>query len=398
MLTRRDIRSSATSASRSSDLAAWERFATDVLGLEVADRADDGALALRLDQHRAAHRRRARARPTTSRSSAGRSTSDAALTDLTVKLRAAGVDVTDGTEEEAARRRRAAARQASRSGRHPVGDLLRRRARAAPFVSRLVRSGFVADELGLGHVVVGAHDQAASRQFYCDVLGFRLSDRIVADVYGYPVDIAFLHANPRHHSIAFGGTQKKRIHHFMLEVAVDGRRRPRVRSRRARGRAASCRRSGGTRTTGCSRSTRKTPSGFQFEYGWGGRDRSTTPPGSRRPTITSASGATTAAVRSRRRHERPPRRRRMSGRPVPEGSTPTSATGCEIHYHEEGRAARRLSSTAAARARAAGATSAATIPRSPRPASAPSSPTRSASATPASPRTSTTRWTSSSRR
>ena len=32
-----------------SDLIAWERFAVDVLGLELARRAADGSLALRMD-------------------------------------------------------------------------------------------------------------------------------------------------------------------------------------------------------------------------------------------------------------------------------------------------------------------------------------------------------------
>ena len=42
-----------------SDLEAWERFGVDVLGLQFADRADDGALAFRHRSASPAHRRRA---------------------------------------------------------------------------------------------------------------------------------------------------------------------------------------------------------------------------------------------------------------------------------------------------------------------------------------------------
>ncbi len=146
---------------------------------------------------------------------------------------------------------------------------------SAPFKSERVRSGFVADTLGLGHVVVSARSQDETRAFYCDVLGFRLSDRIVAEIYGYHADMLFLHTNPRHHSIAFGERQDKNIHHFMLEVrSMDDVGLAFDRALQG-GVHGSCTRSEGTPNDRMFSFYARTPSGFQFEVGWG-RRRSTT--------------------------------------------------------------------------------------------------------------------------
>jgi len=141
---------------------------------------------------------------------------------------------------------------------------------AAPFRSERVPGGFVADERGLGHVVLTTNDKAASRAFY-ERLGFKLSDHIVCEVFGFPVDLSFFHCNARHHSLAFGGPLEKRLHHFMVEVAdVD-----------QVGRAYDRAIAGGTRimqTLGRHPNDRmlsfyaRTPSRFELELGWGGRE------------------------------------------------------------------------------------------------------------------------------
>ena len=253
-----------------SDLGAWERFCLDVLGLTLADRADDGAMAFRLDQHR----QRIVVEPGLAddvRFIGWEVVSDAELTALTGKLRAAGHDVTDGTPVEAARRRV----QRLVKLRDPNGiptEIFHGAERvAAPFVSPIVRSGFVADERGLGHIVVAARDQAASQQFYCELLGLKLSDRITADVHGYKADVVFLHANQRHHSLAIGQEDRKRIHHFMLEartmdevgLAMDRTLRAGLKLMHTLGRHPNDR---------MFSFYARTPSGFNFEFGWGGRD------------------------------------------------------------------------------------------------------------------------------
>lgn len=200
-----------------SDLGAWESFATNVLGLCVSARRDDGSLALRMDGH--AHRIFLEPGSADDLAVLGwEVASDRDLDAMIERLRAAGVDVTVGTPEEAARRSVKALAKYRDAGGIPSEIYCGPELAADPFVSAVVRSGFVADERGLGHIVLSANSQEESLAFYRDVLGFRLSDRIVCDIHGFHVDIVFLHTNPRHHSVAFGDRQKKRLHHFMLEA------------------------------------------------------------------------------------------------------------------------------------------------------------------------------------
>lgn len=99
------------------------------------------------------------------------------------------------------------------------------RTAVTPFVSP-TGARFVTGDQGLGHVVFNVDDFEATYRFYTELLGFRPSD--FCDL--GRKRIAFLHTNPRHHSLAFAGLvidperkPKKDIEpgelfHFMLEV------------------------------------------------------------------------------------------------------------------------------------------------------------------------------------
>lgn len=87
------------------------------------------------------------------------------------------------------------------------------------FSSALVPNGFVTGDQGLGHMALVVKDRAASTRFFCDIMGMRLSDYIEAEIMGFPIELTFLHANPRHHCLALTAAPlPKRIHHIMLEV------------------------------------------------------------------------------------------------------------------------------------------------------------------------------------
>jgi 2,3-dihydroxybiphenyl 1,2-dioxygenase len=253
-----------------SDLAAWEVFATSVLGLGVSSRRGDGALSLRLDGH--AHRVFVEPGPADDLAFVGWQVDGAAAFEgMLGRLRAAGVDVTLGSPDDAARRHVAGLGRFRDPGGVATEIFHGPEMADDPFRSALVRSGFVADERGLGHVVIAARSQDETRAFYCDVLGFRLSDRIVAEIHGYHADMLFLHTNRRHHSVALGERQDKSLHHFMLEVrAMDDVGLAFDRALRAGARIM--------HTLGRHPNDRmfsfyaKTPSGFQFEIGCGGRD------------------------------------------------------------------------------------------------------------------------------
>jgi hypothetical protein len=65
---------------------------------------------------------------------------------------------------------------------------------------------------------VVSKDQAEQEAFYATMLGLKLSDYIRCEYFGHKIDVTFMHTNARHHSLAFGGGQLKRIHHFMVQA------------------------------------------------------------------------------------------------------------------------------------------------------------------------------------
>lgn len=204
-----------------SDIGAWERFAVDVLGLTVGERGPDGSLALRMDER--ARRINLHAGPADDLAYLGFEVDDeAALQDLVVKLGAAGVKVTETKPEIAHARGVDSLRRLEDPSGIPIELSCGFAAAAEPFRSELVPSGFVTGKGGVGHAVITANDIDASDRFYRECLGMRLSDRVEAEVMpGVDVEIRFLHANPRHHTVAFASLpMPKRIHHFMVEVGA----------------------------------------------------------------------------------------------------------------------------------------------------------------------------------
>ena len=129
------------------------------------------------------------------------------------------------------------------------------------------RGGFVADDQGLGHVVLSCPTREAGETFYRE-LGFRLSDRIVTRVGEWDIDLAFLHVNRRHHSLALGGPQRKRLHHLMLQLqSFDDLGKAMHRAMRAGCLATTLGRHPNDRILSFYVTT---PSGFQVELGQGG--------------------------------------------------------------------------------------------------------------------------------
>lgn len=82
----------------------------------------------------------------------------------------------------------------------------------APFRPGRDIAGFRTGAQGMGHVLLAVHDIEAARAFYCDLLGFRVSDCMRA-----PLPAYFLHVNARHHSIAIVGAPHDGMHHLMVE-------------------------------------------------------------------------------------------------------------------------------------------------------------------------------------
>jgi len=254
-----------------SDVPAWERFAVDVLGLAVAARRADGGIALRMDEQ--AQRIILHPGPADDLAYAGFEVDgEGALRELAQKLGAAGFQSEDAGAEAARARCVACLYRTSDPAGVPVELFCGPEAASTPFVSPLATSGFVTAGEGLGHVVLATMDPEATERFYRELLGMHLSDRVVTELApGFSLTITFLHANPRHHTVAFAAAPlPKRIHHFMLEVhAMDDVGRAYDRALAAGVPIAS--------TLGMHPNDRmfsfyaRTPSGFEVEYGWGGR-------------------------------------------------------------------------------------------------------------------------------
>lgn len=251
-----------------SDLERWETFATEVLGLVVAQRWD-GGLSLRMDGH--AQRLFIAEGPSDDLAAIGWQIDEEERLEATVaQLRDAGYDVVEAAADRASRRQVVRLFEVTDPAGIQVELYFGPTLAEEPFESELVPGGFVADEHGLGHLVINAPNQEETGRFYRELLGFKLSDRITCEYYGVAVDITFLHTNPRHHSLAFGGPQEKRLHHFMLEVkgidvvgaAMDRAVKHRVRLAQTIGRHPNDR---------MVSFYAYTPSGFQFELGTGGR-------------------------------------------------------------------------------------------------------------------------------
>jgi 2,3-dihydroxybiphenyl 1,2-dioxygenase len=253
------------------DIAAWERFAVDALGLLVSERRSDGTLALRIDDQ--AQRIVLHPGPRDDLAYAGFEVDDeATLRRLSDELTKAGFPTQDMGDAVAAARRVKRVHRVDDPNGVPI-ELFHGPARAADaFRSSLVPSGFVTGDEGLGHVLFGTLDPQATERFYCELLGMRLSDRIEAELApGFSLRATFLHANPRHHTVAFAAApMPKRLHHFMLEAgAMDDVGRAYDRCLTAGIPIAN--------TLGVHPNDRmfsfyaRTPSGFDVEFGHGGR-------------------------------------------------------------------------------------------------------------------------------
>jgi 3,4-dihydroxy-9,10-secoandrosta-1,3,5(10)-triene-9,17-dione 4,5-dioxygenase len=143
---------------------------------------------------------------------------------------------------------------------------------SAPFVSptgaRFVTSSG-GRTLGLGHVVMFVNDLQATSEFYMQTLEFQPSDSIIHGAMG----ATFAHINPRHHSLAFGpamGPITKGFDHVMLEVDsldVVGCALDRLTEKGVPVTVTLGKHSNDHMTSFYLR----TPSGFDIEYGVGGR-------------------------------------------------------------------------------------------------------------------------------
>jgi 2,3-dihydroxybiphenyl 1,2-dioxygenase len=200
----------------------WVAFATRVLGMQARSPEVDGTIPLRYDDR--AQRIRLHRGKADDISYLGFEAADQeALAEVARRLEAAGTTVRAGKPEELTARGVEMLAVFEDPNRIRVELFCGPQREGNPFQSPVMPSGFVTGDEGMGHVLLFVDDGEKCEAFYRDLLGLKLSDYVDIELGGTPVHAVFLHANPRHHSLAFAqASAPKRLHHFMLEVnAID---------------------------------------------------------------------------------------------------------------------------------------------------------------------------------
>ncbi|KAB7738873.1 glyoxalase [Parvibaculum sedimenti] len=205
-----------------SDLAAWEDFAVNIAGLQIGHKTDD-AMALRMDEYE--HRIALETNAADDILAAGwELDTEDELDEYVDALRKSGVGIADGGEELAARRcvERIYVCDDPMGFKHEFFYGPRVASLSNPFRSHMLRgAGFETGRLGMGHILPGTNDYAASVNFYKSILGLKITDYIREEVApGFVVDATFFHsATGRHHSLATAMIPgPKRLNHFMIQV------------------------------------------------------------------------------------------------------------------------------------------------------------------------------------
>jgi biphenyl-2,3-diol 1,2-dioxygenase len=199
-----------------SDLEAWRGYATETLGLACAEQ--DGALLLRMDD--APWRVRIEQSDADDLSYAGFAVASAeALAEIGKRLKTMDVQISAGSEAECAERGvEALARCADPNG--IAIELYCGRASADEAFVSPRGLNFITGDQGLGHIVLMVDEEAASRRFYEEGLGFKVSDTITMGTPPHALELTFLHCNPRHHTVALAPVpgMPKRLNHIMVQV------------------------------------------------------------------------------------------------------------------------------------------------------------------------------------
>ncbi len=270
-----DIRGLGYITAESTDLEQWRHYGTQVLGMMLTEDSDDNTLYLKMDDRN--YRILVEKSDQDRYGVSGWEVSGPeAFLEAISDLEKADVQVVHGTSEEAkARKVQELIKFSDPDGnRHeifwgPQQDFAR-------FISPVGVKEFVSEGLGLGHTVLPTPAFDKCRSFYTDVLGFGLSDLMTVRFTDDPNEpekrLHFMHCNNgRHHSLAiFEAPVPSGCVHMMLEVCdMDevGRALDRMAANGVKLTATLGRHTNDEMTS----FYMKTPSGFDMEYGCGGR-------------------------------------------------------------------------------------------------------------------------------
>jgi len=204
------------------DPKSWVDYGTGVLGLEEGPRSGTTRF-LRMDNAPFRFMLR-KAKDDKMNASGFDMGSKTAYNRQIKKLEAAGVKVKTGSETQA--KRRAVAEFSSFSD--PSGNMIEiyyGRAKGPKCEPGHGIKKFITGKMGMGHVVLPAPLFDETSKFYCDLLGFGVSDDLTLPPFmeGVPDQhLHFMHAtNPRHHTLAlYNFPNPTGLIHVMIEVGT----------------------------------------------------------------------------------------------------------------------------------------------------------------------------------
>ncbi|WP_216897425.1 VOC family protein [Nocardia alni] len=183
---------------QSNRIAEWRRFGADAIGMHVDD-AEDGALRFRLDD-RAARFIIGRG-PAEDVTALGWQVDDHETFDrIVARVADRGVPVVEGGAHEAALR--GVERLWRFAGPKGIAQEIFTVPVTMPEPLRMLSSGWVTGEAGMGHVAILSREPDAMRGYYHTVFDSRLTDYVDENISGLKMKIRFLRVNERHHSIA----------------------------------------------------------------------------------------------------------------------------------------------------------------------------------------------------
>jgi len=249
----------------------WKEFATQITGLELADDGERDRCYLRMDYWH--HRIAMQAGPSDDLLYLGfRVAGGNEFREMQRQLADAGVEFRVGSDEEAAERNVLEVMKMTDPGGNPVeifhGPEVQFNKPFHP--GRPMHGRFKTGTGGLGHCIIRQEEINAAYRFYT-VLGMRGGVEYKMRMGKNIVEPVFMHCNDRDHTVAFGiGAAGPRLNHIMIEVEnfddigltyeiVSERKIPII--------------------IGPGKHSNdqmysfyfRNPSGWAFEYGWGGR-------------------------------------------------------------------------------------------------------------------------------
>ncbi|MFG2820908.1 VOC family protein [Kitasatospora sp. NPDC048365] len=200
----------------------WRRFGADAIGMHHDD-LDTGLMRFRLDDQEC--RFLLRRGPAEDVVATGWHVDDHATFErIEARVRARGVPVRQGTADEA--RTRGVERLLRFPGPKGITQEIYTTPSTSPDALRMLASGWVTGDAGLGHVAITSARPTLMRGYFDTVFDARLTDYIDETISGVKLKIRFLRVNERHHSIAIAAVRglpidpvRTRVQHLNIQAA-----------------------------------------------------------------------------------------------------------------------------------------------------------------------------------